>query len=146
MTRIFCVALLCCRVAAFADTPADPLATCVADKTTGKDRKDLARWTFFAMGAHPEMSKYASQEMSADLDATNKTMGELVMRLLTSDCASEARQSYGTSGISAVETAFGVLGRLAMRELMSDKNVKTTMQGFQKYLDGKKLNEVLSKK
>jgi hypothetical protein len=73
-------------------------------------------------------------------------MGTLVTRLLTSDCAAEAEQSYGASGVSAVETAFEVLGRLAMRELVSDRDVKSTMQGFQKYLDEKKLREVLKRK
>lgn len=33
----------------------DALGSCLADNTTGKDRKELARWIFVAMSAHPEM-------------------------------------------------------------------------------------------
>jgi len=146
MNRVLCAGiLLCIFTSAFAGSPTDALTTCVADKTTGKDRKDLARWVFFAMSAHPEMTKYRSQQVAADIDSTQRTMGNLVTRLLTSDCASEAHESYSKSGSSAIATAFEALGGLAMRELMSNTDVKATMGGFQKYLDQKKMGEVLSK-
>ena len=36
----------------------EALSRCLADNTSGRDRKDLARWVFFAMAAHPEIKQY----------------------------------------------------------------------------------------
>jgi hypothetical protein len=142
MKRLLCAALFfCVSTMSFADT----LTTCVADHTNGKDRKDLARWVFFAMAAHPDIAKYASPQTTTDLDSVQQTMGALVMRLLTVDCATEARQSFVNGGASAIQTAFETLGKLAMQEVMSNANVMTTMSGFTKYIDEKKLGEALGK-
>jgi hypothetical protein len=56
---IVAVMLMAC-VSVQAQQPADALSTCFADRTSGKDRKDLARWIFLAMAAHPEMKEQAT--------------------------------------------------------------------------------------
>src|SRR5579863_8064334 len=61
----------------------DALRTCVTDNTSGKDRKDLAKWVFFAMAAHPEIKPYAQANVSAAADESSQKMAALVTRLLT---------------------------------------------------------------
>ena len=65
MIRFLLVVLLQVPGLALADSAAD-LSTCVADNTSGKQRKDLARWVFFAMAAHPDFAAYATPELNAD--------------------------------------------------------------------------------
>lgn len=130
-----------------AQGPADALKMCVADNTSGKDRKDLARWVFISMAAHPEMKQYASANAAADADETSQKMGALVTRLLTDSCANEVR-AVAKSGqaTEAVKVAFEYLGGLAMQELMADKTVQDTMGLFSHYVDQTRLNNVLAPK
>ena len=146
MIRVLLAVFLYCTCSlAFADNHTSPFATCIAEKTTQGDRKVLIQWVFFAMGAHPEMIKYESREVNADLDSNERAMGALVTRLLTGACAVEAHQLFLTGGMSAVQDEFGILGRIAMQETMSDANVKSTLHSYWKFVDQEKMNAVLGK-
>jgi len=48
-------------------------------------------------------------------------------------------------GSEAFKIAFGVLGRLAMQELMSNPDVNASVAGFTKYIDKSKLDSGFSK-
>ncbi len=125
--------------------PAGALTQCLADNTTGKDRKDLAKWIFLAMAAHPEMKQHASAETAAAADQSSRTMAALVVRLLTESCPNEARAAFKSGQASqALEVAFAGLGQLAMQELMTDKAVQDSMSLFERYLDTKRLMETLA--
>ena len=127
-----------------AQEPVDALKTCVADKTSGKDRKDLAKWVFFAMAAHPEIKQYADAKVAAAADESSKTMAALVTRLLTDSCANEVRAVMKTGqGTQAVSLAFEALGKLAMNELMADKAVQDAMGSFARYIDQTRLKETI---
>lgn len=66
-------------------TPAsDAAGTCLADSTTGKDRKQLARWIFLAMAQHPEIGDLAKVTPAA-LEEANKQTGALFTRLIADD-------------------------------------------------------------
>jgi len=125
----------------------DALRTCVSDNTTGKDRKDLAKWVFFAMAAHPEIKQYADPKVADAADESAKSMAALVTRLLTDSCVKEVRAVMSTGqGAQAVQLAFRTLGELAMQELMTDKSVQDTMSAFGRYVDQSHLNQVLAAK
>lgn len=127
--------------------PVAALTQCLADNTSGKDRKDLAKWIFLAMAAHPEMKQHASAVTTAAVDQSSRTMAALVVRLLTESCANEARAAVKSAPASqALQIAFGGLGQLAMQELMADKSVQQSMSLFERYLDTKRLAEVLAVK
>src|SRR5579862_8332624 len=114
-----------------AQEPVDALRTCVADNTSGKDRKDLAKWIFFAMAAHPEIKPYAGTNVSAAADESSQKMAALVTRLLTDSCLSEVRAVVKTGqGTQAVKVASEGLGQLAMQELSADKAVQGAMGQF----------------
>jgi hypothetical protein len=127
--------------------PVDALRTCVADNTSGKDRKDLARWVFLAIGAHPEMKQHFGADATRAADESSRTMAALVTRLLTDSCANETRAVVKAGqGQQSMQVAFQGLGQLAMQELMTDKSVQESMSLFERYLDQKRLAEVMGGK
>jgi hypothetical protein len=130
-----------------AQGPVNALKTCVTDNTSGRDRKDLAKWVFFAMAAHPEMKPYADAKVAAAVDESSQKMAALVTRLLTESCVNEVRAVMKTGqGSQALRFAFESLGQLAMQELMADKTVQDTMGLFQRYVDQTRLKEALADK
>jgi hypothetical protein len=122
--------------------PVGGLTQCLADNTSGRDRKDLARWVFLSMAAHPEI-KDLSKATPADTEGATRTTGALITRLLTQSCAKEARMTMVAGGANALQLAFQTLGQLAMQELMSDGNVTQSMGSIERHVDQKKINEAL---
>jgi hypothetical protein len=61
-------------------------------------------------------------------------------------CLAQARSALEKDGSAAFPAAFGVMGQLAMQELMSDPGVNAAMLDFSKYLDQKKFNSAFQKK
>jgi hypothetical protein len=140
------VLLLSVSALAQAQAPADSLSRCLADNTTGKDRKDLARWVFLAMAAHPEIKQYASDAAASGTEETHKAMAGIFTRLLTESCPQQTLAAFKLGGATAIQVGFHTLGQLAMQELMSDSAVSATMGGFQKHLNQEKLNQLFSTK
>ncbi|EWH10397.1 hypothetical protein DS2_07988 [Catenovulum agarivorans DS-2] len=117
------------------------LGTCLVDSLNGKERKDLAKWIFFAMSAHPEIQPFA-KVTNKDLDGTNRFVGGLITRLLTSDCPSQAKAALQESGSLAIQNAFRLVGEVAMQELMTNQQVTATIGAFEKYVDQAKMAEL----
>jgi hypothetical protein len=128
-----------------ANQAVEVFSQCIADNSTGKDRKALARWLFVSMGAHPEMRAIAPIPPSASEDAS-RVAGELFSRLLADSCPTQTQAAVRAVGPIAVQQAFTVLGQLAMQELMTDKDVAAGMASLQKHLDTKRLETVLNPK
>lgn len=146
LRMILCVVAMFFPMSAFAQSPTEALTTCVTDNTSGKDRKDLARWTFFSIAAHPELQRYTSDALAANRDGASQQFAEILMRLLTKTCVAEAKQSFAQGGSTAIGTAFDALGRLAMMELMANPDVLQSTSKFEQYLDRVKLIEALTTK
>lgn len=124
-----------------AQTEVQALSVCVAEGASGKDRKDLARWMFVAMAAHPDMRAIASVPAAATEDAS-RAAGELFTRLLAETCPAQVKAAMQAGGPMAIQAAFQVLGQLAMQELMSDKDVLASMAILERYIDKQKLDAV----
>ena len=60
-------------------TQTQALASCLADSTTGRDRKDLVRWMFFAIGSHPENKAFLVATAPAAIEDAN---GQVAMQEL----------------------------------------------------------------
>jgi hypothetical protein len=148
MLRVLIIAaILAVSVSAYAQQPPDPLTTCLADSTSGKDRKDLAKWLFFAMAAHSEIRQYTGANAATAADESSRTVATMVVRLLTEACVRETRAVIKSGqGAEALELAFGSLGKLAMQELMSDKSVQESMNSYLRYVDATRLMQALSGK
>jgi hypothetical protein len=118
--------------------------SCLADNTSGKDRKDMAKWIFLAMGAHPEIRDQLGPNTAAAAEDASRRMAALVVRLLADDCVKETRAvTKGAQVTQSFQIAFARLGELAMQELMADKSVQAAIGEFEKHLDKKRLDEAL---
>jgi hypothetical protein len=143
--RILISALLALSpLMAQAQAPTDALSQCLADSTSGKDRKDLARWVFFAMASHPEIKQFTSPSLAAASEDTHKVMAATFTRLLTDACLTQTQAAFKAGGSKAIEVAFQTLGALAMQELMSNPEVSTNMGKFEKLIDQGKLSKAFS--
>lgn len=146
MLRSFAIAIaIALSLVGPAQAQGDVLAKCLADNTTGKDRKDLARWIFVAMAAHPEIRDLANAPPEAG-DRASRTMAALVTRLLTESCLSEVRSVAAADRPQAMRRAFEVLGQLAMMELTSNSDVAASISGFERYVDRGRVNALLEGK
>jgi hypothetical protein len=135
--------LLCCGPVA-AQTNTQQLSQCLADTTSGKDRKDLARWVFFGMASHPEIKQFTTPSAAGAEAETNKTIADLFTRLLAESCMRQAQAAFKEGGAKAIEIAFQTLGQLAMQELMTNPDVNARMASFEKSLDQNKLSKVFA--
>lgn len=124
---------------------ADALGGCLADSTTGKERKELARWIFVAMATHPEMRDLSGATEKVR-DQTSQSVGVMLTRLLSENCARQARSAIQNEGSEGMQAAFGSLGRLAMQELMSNRDVAASISAFERYVDRKKVESALAPK
>jgi hypothetical protein len=144
-TLILAVVVMASFPAAAAGPQAQALSSCLSDHTSGKERKSLARWIFLAMAAHPEM-----KDISAATDEAKRLadefMGKLVTKLISEDCAKEARAAMDKEGGGAMEFAFGSLGELAMQELMTNPAVNASISAFEKHMDQAKIRAALAPK
>ena len=129
---------------AIAGPATDALAACLADSTTGKDRKDMARWVFTVMASHPDM-KTLSVVKPSDREEMDKKLAALFTKLMTETCPVQARAAMEKEGAAAFQGAFSVFGQLAMQELMSNPAVNASITEFTKYLDKAKIDAVFSK-
>jgi len=143
---IVIASLLSAPLPTLAQTPAESLSRCLADNTSGRDRKDLARWVFLSMAAHPEIKQHAAPDLAKISDETDKLTANMFTRLLAESCVKQTQAAYKQGGTVAIQTAFQTLGQLAMQELMSDAQVNASMGAFQKYLDQGKLNQAFGGK
>jgi hypothetical protein len=137
--------LLLLSLPVHAQQPGEALSNCFVENTTGRDRKDLAKWVFVAIGAHPEMKAIASISTAASDNASRAT-GRIFTRLMTETCVKEARATFKTNDPMAFASAFSVLGMIAMQEIMNDEDVSSGLEGIQRYIDTTKIDAVLSGK
>ena len=131
--------------ASIANPKVEAAKRCLGDNTTGKDRKELAKWIFLAIAAHPEMRDF-SNVTSEITEKSSRTTGALMNSLMLDKCTPEMVALITESGPSAVELPFKFLGELAMKELMTDPNVSKSIQGFSRYIDKEKADRVLKVK
>lgn len=142
---LFLVLLLGFPLQGFAGPGADSLSSCMAESMTGKERKQVAQWLFFAMAKHPDMAKFSFITRS-DEDKINQFVGTLITRLLTENCPAQTKRAVTEEGSVGMSNAFESLGRVAMQELLADKEVTGYFSGYEKFLDKEKLNALIPKK
>ncbi|MBL8019002.1 MAG: hypothetical protein JNM27_05015 [Leptospirales bacterium] len=127
----------------FAGPQADALGRCLKDNTSATDRKELAKWVFVALSTHPEI-RPLSNIPESKRDEFDRHLADLSTRLITENCKAEAREALRQEGVKAFETAFGLLGEVAMEELMSHPDVSASVSRYTKYLDKSKFEALVS--
>jgi hypothetical protein len=128
----------------FADSRTNELAACLTDNLSGKERKSLAKWIFFAIGTHPEIKSY-SNATEKDIKDDDEYVGQLITRLLTVDCPAPLKAAYSTDPM-AIQKAFEVVGKVAMQELVTNQNVTKALTGYAQFADMVKISKVLNGK
>lgn len=125
MRKLFLAAAsLACLTAtpALAGVYGDELTKCVVTSSTDQDKLLFVKYIFSAMAEHPAVKPMANvgADTSAALDRDTST---LFNRLLFADCRKQMIDVIKYEGLGAVGPAFGALGEVAMRSLMSDPAV-----------------------
>ena len=121
---------------------AQSLGTCLLDSLSGKERKELAKWIYFAMAAHPDITAYAKVTESDRLN-TDKYIGSLITRLLVENCPAELNAAQKADPL-AMKKAFELVGQVAMQELMTNGNVVSAISGYVRHADQKKISSVMA--
>ena len=128
-------------IVAHANTSAQQLGVCMTDSLNGKERKNLAKWIFFGMSEHSTIKPHSNVPTS-DRERMNKYVGTLITRLLTEDCPEIAKAALDENGSAAFDYAFGVVGEVAMTELMAEPAVSKSLGAFEHHLDQSKFDGV----
>jgi hypothetical protein len=123
----------------------DALARCLADNTTGKDRKDLARWIFLTMSTQLDIGSAARVD-PASIPSAQRTVAELATHLLAESWSRETAAVVEADGASGVGMAFEYLGKLAMQELMSNREVNASISGVDRFLDKNRIERAVKAK
>lgn len=126
---------------AVSGTASDMLGACMIDYLNGKERKQLAQWIFFAMSSHPQLKQF-SNVTEKSKNESDEYIGKLITRLMAEDCKTEAKLAFNNDSSVALTGAFELVGRVAMQELMTNKNVSVSIAGFEKYMDKEKLKSL----
>ncbi len=145
MKFAICTIALCIAMVIGGPTFADSInafSTCLVDNLNGKERKNLAKWMFFGIAAHPELKIY-SQAGLDDIKRSDQYVGKLITRLLTVDCPNELKRAY-SENTRAPEQAFAVVGKMAVQELMVNDAVVKSLTGYARYADMEKINKLLT--
>ncbi len=137
-------AALSVSAGAYAGPYANDLAKCLVNSTSQQDRQNLVRWVFAAAAAHPAVKSIANVSPE-QLDQANHQIGTLFTKLLTESCRDETQKAMKYEGQQTLQTSFQVLGTVAGKELFSSPDVGNAMAGLKKYLDEKKLSQVIPK-
>lgn len=125
--------------AAFAGPYGDDLSKCLVNSTTQADRQALVKWIFSTASLHPAVKTMVSVS-EKQLDDSNRYTAELLTKLLTESCRSEAEKALQYEGPVTFQTSFQVLGQVAGQELFSSPEVAVAMSaGLAKHLDARKL-------
>ncbi|MCL2829909.1 MAG: hypothetical protein FWD77_04115 [Betaproteobacteria bacterium] len=120
---------------------ADDLGKCLVSSTSSKDKTALIRWIFAITALHPDVASI-SRVTDAARDEANRNAAALVERLITQSCKKQANEAIRYEGAVALEHGFQVLGQVAMKELMSNKKVSDGFEGYTKYLDKSKFENL----
>jgi hypothetical protein len=134
---------LACVHSAHAGPYSDDMAKCLVSSTSQKDKVALVRWIFANAALHPDVASI-SRVSAAEKDQLDRNAAALLEKLLTETCRKVTEDAIRYEGSVAFSLSFQVLGQVAMKELMSNKDVDAGFRAFVKYVDQKKI-ESLSK-
>lgn len=145
MKRVFAgMILVLASLGAGAAQEVDALGKCLGDSTTGRERKDLAKWMFLAMASHPEIKPLA-QATPKYFDQASQATAAVFTRLIAESCVNEVRAAISVGGPVAVQLGFQVLGQLAMQELMTNQDVQRSIGAFERFIDQKRVSAALER-
>jgi hypothetical protein len=127
----------------FAGPFGDALARKLVSSTTDAEKAICVRWMFVAMSLHPDLQQM-STVTAEQREQANREFAQLVVRMLTETCLTEAREAMKYEGQAAVSGAFEVFGQTPARELFSNPEVSKGMEDLDKYTDSAAIEKALT--
>ena len=110
------------------------LRDCFTAQTTGADRTTFARWFVAILATAPKVQGVASVEPGAK-DQLDRQVATIFTRIITKDCAAEARPLWKARSSAAFRVAGEALGRLAMQEVASDPEGAKIFAGYASHIN-----------
>ena len=104
----------------------DDLSKCLVNSTSDSDKTVLVIWIYSAMSTHPAIADY-SKMTSEQKDLATKKGAGLLVRLMTVDCRSQTVTALRNEGEDALGQSFGVLGKVAMEQLVREPTVQKNL-------------------
>ena len=120
----------------------DDLSRCLVESSTPSDKLALVKWIFTAISLHPSVKSIASVS-TEQIDNANKETADIFVKLVTQTCKDQTVKAIKYEGQIAIQSSFGVLGQVAMMELISNPEVAAGMAGLEKYMDAEKIKSAL---
>jgi hypothetical protein len=121
----------------------DTLGKCLVRSVTQVEKINLSKWMFFAMGDHPSL-EFSFEVSDSNKVSVDKSTADIMTRLMFHACKQEFKDALKYERKSGYQTAFALLGKVAARELMTDPKVTEALGGFVKFMDHKKVRELLA--
>ena len=122
----------------FAGPFEDDMSRCLVLATSYKDNSLLGRWLVRVYGEHSDSEDLTNLTLYKK-EAIDRDMARLFTRLLSEDCKVETKKALKFEGDGVMFNAFRVLGEVAGKELIEDKNVSKAINKFTDYVDYGKL-------
>ena len=122
----------------FAGPFEDDMSRCLVMASSSKDNIILGRWLVRVYGEHGG-SKDLTKLSDYKKEQIDKEVARLFTRLLSEDCKEETKKALRFEGEGVMFNAFRVLGEVAGKELIEDKNVSKAINKFTEYVDYEKL-------
>jgi hypothetical protein len=141
LTAALALSLATSPAAPAASVYTDDLSRCLVEKTSKTDQTYLVKWVFAAVSAGSEV-KAMSSISQEQRTAYTLGVGKLMTRLLTVDCRAETVKAVKYDGPQSIETAFELLGKVAMQGMLSDPAVAEELGGLTKGADLDALGKV----
>ena len=115
-----------------ADTMA--LGKCLVGKSNGEDRILIAQWVGASIAMSPEMQDIVTVDAQAK-DRLDRRIAETFTRLMSEDCRSEMTVMVRKNDAMGIQAASGMLGQMAMQELLRDPATMQALIAYGRYMD-----------
>lgn len=120
----------------------DALSRCLVEKTGAPDRTLLTQWVFIAMSLHPSVKDIGHSSEAKRKELSGKA-ARLFERLMTVDCRSQTVAAVRYEGVGAIQSGFGVLGEVAMTDLMAHPEVNRELDAMAAQIDTKRMEAMM---
>jgi hypothetical protein len=120
----------------------DELSKCLVAKSSDSDRTLLVKWVFSAMSTHPAVREVGEASEALRRRLTGES-ARLFGRLMLDDCRAETVAAVRYDGVGAIQNSFGVLGEVAMRDLMAHPNVIRELDSMAAGIDRQRMEALM---
>lgn len=120
----------------------DEMTKCLVTRTSPQDQTVMLKWIFGAMSQHPDVRAMSGVTLE-QATALNEDMSKMISKLMTETCKAETVNAFKYEGYESVTDGFGMLGQVAMQNLMGHPDVIVFLSELNALSDSAKIEEVL---